>query len=91
MHCIGYCKRLLHGHTFLPTKLNGTRNGIFIDRSFLELLQAIPTVAWNEMWFQHYGVPAHFHMDVHNNLDAPFAGQWIWRGGTVRLSSRYLN
>ena len=37
-----------------------------------ELQQDIPTVAWNETWFQSYGVPAHFHMDVFNNLEAAF-------------------
>ena len=57
----------------------------------IELLQDIPTIDWNEMLFQHYGAPARLHMHVHNNLDAAFAGQCIWRGGTVRLSSRYLS
>ena len=47
------------GHTFLPTKLNGTCNGIFIDRSFARIASRYSD-AWNEMWFQHYGRPARF-------------------------------
>ena len=53
-----------------------------------ELLQDILTVAWNEMWFQYSCAPAHFHKDVHNNLDAVLQGNVL---GAMGQSDGHLD
>ena len=53
-----------------------------------ELLQYIPTVAWNETWFQYYDAPDHFHLDVSNNLDAVLQGNGL---GMVGQSDGHLD
>lgn len=76
------------GPYLLPTRLNGESYGIFLEQVLPELLQDVPIVIRNRMWFQHDGAPAHFSTDVRTYLDATFGARWIGRGGPVAWPPR---
>lgn len=84
----GIVNDFLIGPYLLPTRLHGSHYRIFLEEVLPELLQDVPTVVRNQMWFQHDGAPAHFKVVVRNYLDASFAGRWIGRGGPVRWPPR---
>ncbi|GFU46221.1 hypothetical protein TNCV_2155541 [Trichonephila clavipes] len=46
-----------------------------------DLLQDVPIVLRNRMWFQHDGAPAHFSPDVRSYLNATFGVRFIGHGG----------
>ncbi|KFM62974.1 hypothetical protein X975_21073, partial [Stegodyphus mimosarum] len=80
----GIVNDYLIGPYLLPARSNGFCYRIFLQEVLPELLQDVPAVVRDRMWFQHDGAPAHNHVRVCNYLDGTFPGRWMGRGGPVR-------
>lgn len=73
----------LLGPYFMPPRLNGEVYMHFLDQSLPELLEDIPLVIRQRMWFQHDGAPAHSSYEISHHLDTNFPDRWIGRRGPV--------
>ncbi|KAG6463793.1 hypothetical protein O3G_MSEX014077, partial [Manduca sexta] len=57
-------------------------------QDLLVILEDMPLNLIREMWYQHYGCPAHYGRSVRVWLVNSFPNKWIVRGGPVPWSAR---
>lgn len=70
----------LIGPFFLPPRLDGNIYRYFIEHELPALLEDIPIIMRNQLWFMHDGAPAHFSRTAREYLDRVYEGRWIGRG-----------
>lgn len=75
------------GPVFLP-RLTGESYLHFLRETLPTLLEDIPLVNLQEVFYQHDGAPAHFSWSVRHHLDAEYGERWIGRGGPVQWPPR---
>ena len=61
---------------------------IFICDILPEILENVPLQVRQRLWFQHDWAPAHFALDVRENLNNVFPNRWIGRDGPVHWPPR---
>ncbi|GFV44157.1 uncharacterized protein TNCV_1825241 [Trichonephila clavipes] len=84
-----FCQWVIQNPALLPDFIDQdedfTDEATFTQQVLPELLQKIPIVIRNGMWFQHGEVPTHFSIDVRPHLNATFGTRWIRSGESVIL------
>lgn len=78
----------LIGPYFLPPALNGENYRNFLEHELTALLDDVPLLIRNEMYFMHDGAPAHFSRIAREYLNERFPERWIGRGGPVPWAPR---
>lgn len=71
----------LIGPFFLPGRLTGESYLHFLRHELPLLLEDLPLLLRNQMWYMHDGAPAHFSILVRNYLNEVYPNRWIGRGG----------
>ena len=84
----GIVDNFLIGPYMLPQRLNAINYCVFLRDVLPELLENVPLVIRENMWFQHDGAPAHFSNRARNHLNRSFGARWIGRGGPVAWPPR---
>lgn len=79
-HIIGLF--FIDGNLTAVNYLNLLRNRI------IPRIQNVVGDAFEHVWFQHDGTPAHFALNVRNFLNETFVGQWIDRRGAIEWPPR---
>lgn len=72
----------LIGPFFLPGRLDGLSYRHFLENDLPILLEDVPLLFREEMWYMHDGAPAHFSIRAREFLNEAFTNRWIGRGGT---------
>lgn len=78
---VGIVDNYLIGPFFLPERLNGHNYRRFLEEDLPILLEEVPILIRNRMWFMHDGAPAHFSVTAREYLNHAFNNRWIGRGG----------
>lgn len=78
---IGIIGNYLIGPFILPNRLNGPAYRQFLEEELPLLLEDVPLLVRNRMWFMHDGAPAHFSVEAREFLNNTFNNRWIGRGG----------
>lgn len=78
----------LIGPYLLPERLTGPIYRRFLEEVLPELLENVPINVRQQMWFQNDGAPAHFAVQVREDLAQRFGHRWIARGGAVSWPPR---
>lgn len=78
---VGIFRDSLIGPHFLPKRLDGNAYLNFLQNVLLpDLLEDVPLVLRERMWFMHDGAPPHFCVAVRQFLNERFNNKWIGRG-----------
>lgn len=72
--------RLL-GPFVLPQRLNGEFYLQFLQNDLPVLLEDVPLLTRQNLWFMHDGAPPHYSLAVREYLNNVYRNQWIGRGG----------
>jgi hypothetical protein len=80
---VGIVGDFLIGPVFLPMKLDGASYRRFLEDELPLLLEDVPLMLRNRMWFMHDGAPAHFSLAARQFLNRTFANRWIGRGAEM--------
>lgn len=83
---LGIIDSLVIGPVFLPERLNGDNYLEFLRDELPLLLEDLPLITRNRMWFMHDGAPPHFSRQVRLHLHQQFANRWIGRGDDAPVS-----
>lgn len=78
----------LVGPYLLPNRLTSDGYTNFLNTVLVDLLEDIPILIRQRMWFQHDGAPAHSSRVVRATLNRRFPNKWIGRGGPTRWPAR---
>ena len=70
----------LIGPVILPNSLNINNYLIFLQEILPTLLEDLPLLLRQNMWFIHDGAPPHFSVPVRQYLTTIYPNQWIGRG-----------
>jgi hypothetical protein len=81
----------LIGLYILPPRLNAVSYLYFLNNHLAILLEDVPLLTRQNMWYLHDGVPAHFAREVRTWLDQNFPEGWIGRNGPVLWPPRSLD
>lgn len=84
----GIVNNTLIGPFELPARLNGESYLHFLQEVLPGLLEDVPLVVRQNMWFMHDGCPAHFSRPTRDYLDHTFPQRWIGRGGFIQWPPR---
>lgn len=76
------------GPFFFDGHLNGAMFLRFLRDNLPVLLENIPLNIRKGMWLQLDGAPAHFEVNVRNELDRQYPNRWIGRGGPHNWPAR---
>lgn len=76
------------GPYFFDGHLNGAMFLDFISNHLPELLENIPLHIRQRLWLQLDGAPAHFQVNVRNELNRRYPNRWIGRGGPQNWPAR---
>jgi hypothetical protein len=76
------------GPYVLPNRLTGAIYHQFLSNELPIMLEEIPLLQRQRMWFMHDGAPPHFLHIVRRHLTQAFNVQWIGRGGPVAWPAR---
>jgi hypothetical protein len=79
----------LIGPYILPPRLNAVNYLDFLNNQLAILLEDVPLLTRQNMWYLHDGAPAHFAREVRTWLDQNFPERWIGRNGPVLWPPRY--
>lgn len=71
----------LIGPVFLPGRLTGELYRYFLQHQLCLLLEDLPLILRNEMWYMHDGAPAHFSILAREYLNEVYQNKWIGRDG----------
>jgi hypothetical protein len=72
----------------LAPRLNAVSYLDFLNNHLAILLEDVPLLTRQNMWYLHDGAPAHFAREVRTWLDQNFPEKWIGRNGPVLCPSR---
>ena len=61
---------------------------VFLRNELPDLLEDIPLMIWNQMYFQHDGTPPHYTRHVRDYLNESIPNRWLGRGGPVAWPPR---
>ena len=61
---------------------------VFLRNELPDLLEDIPLMIWNQMYFQHDGTPPHYTRHVRDYLNESIPNRWLGRGGHVAWAPR---
>lgn len=78
----------LIGPLFIEGTLNGEKYCNLLQDELPILLEDVPLVVRQNMWFQHDGCPAHYSTIAREVLNHYFNDRWIGRGGPVNWPAR---
>ena len=78
---VGIVENHIIGSFFLPERLNGNIYRRFLEEDLPILLEEVPLLIRDRMWFMHDGAPAHFSLEVREFLNRTFNNRWAGRGG----------
>lgn len=76
------------GPYFINANLNGNIYANFIKDTLGLLLEELPLLTRQTMWYQHDGCPAHYSLIARRELDEKFRNRWIGRGGSISWPAR---
>lgn len=71
----------LIGPCFLPGRLTGQSYRLFLQNELPLLLEDLPLLLRNQMWYMHDGAPSHFSILAREYLNEVYENRWIGRGG----------
>lgn len=77
----GICGDYLIGPYFLHARLNGHNYRQFLEEELPALMEDVPILVRNRLWFMHDGAPAHFSALAREYLNQNYNNRWIGRGG----------
>lgn len=77
----GICGDYLIGPYFFDGRLNGQNYRQFLENELPVLMEDIPVLLRNRLWFMHDGAPAHFSALACEYLNNNFHNRWIGRSG----------
>jgi len=63
----------------------------FLREQIINLLQDVPSIIRQNMWFMHDGALAHFNHVARDYLNQNYGKKWIGRGGPVAWPPRSLD
>lgn len=84
----GIVENKIIGPYLLPARLTGHIYEVFLRTVLPELLEEVPLLVRQRMWYQCDGAPAHFSLSVRQYLDETYPNRWIGRGGPVDWPAR---
>lgn len=64
----------------LPARLNGNEYLRFLENDLPGMLEDVPLLIRQNIWYMHDGAPAHYSIQVRNFLNQNFPNRWIGRG-----------
>src|SRR3978361_2105044 len=70
----------------MPRRLNGQNYLHFLQHTLPDLLDDIPLLLRQNMWFMQDGAPAHSPINVRQHLNLRFPNRWIGRGEDAPVS-----
>lgn len=76
----GIIDNFLIGPITMPDNLNGNNYLIFLQETLPTLLEDLPLLLRQNMWFMHDGAPPHFSLAVRQYLSTRYPNRWIGRG-----------
>ena len=76
------------GPYFIDGKLTGQKYRTFLDQEIPALLEDVPLVERDVMWYQHDGCPAHYSATAREILNRDYPDRWIGRRGPVHWPAR---
>lgn len=76
----GIIDRYLIGPVVLPDNLNGNMYLHFLQNTLPILLEDVPLLIRQGMWYMHDGAPPHYSLDVRQYLHDQYPNRWIGRG-----------
>lgn len=85
---IGVIGNQLLGPVELPSRLTGQEYLNFLQNVLPDLIDDVPLMIRNNLWFMHDGCPAHFSREVRRFLDNNYNDKWIGRGGPINWAPR---
>lgn len=71
----------LIGPVFLPGRLTGQSYRYFLQHELPLLLEDLPLLLRNQMWYMHDGAPPHFSILAQEYSNEVYENKWIGRGG----------
>lgn len=77
---IGLINETLVGPFNLPERLDGNTYTAFLREHLPGLLEDVPLIVRNRMWFMHDGAPPHFAQIARQHLHEAYPERWIGRG-----------
>lgn len=84
----GIIGNFLVGPYILPNRLNSPTYLVFLRDILPELMEDVPLLVRENMWFQHDGAPAHYGNIVRDYLNLTFPNSWIGRIGPTPWPAR---
>jgi hypothetical protein len=78
----------LIGPNIFPQRLTVAINANILRDELPALLENVPLLTRQQMYYQHDGAPPHFSQVVSQYLDHKFPNRWIGRGGTQNWPPR---
>lgn len=76
----GVIDNFIIGPVVIPNRLNGENYLQFLQQTVPELLEDLPLLLRQNMWFMHDGAPPHFTLAVRRHLHQQYPNRWIGRG-----------
>src|SRR5258705_6777794 len=76
------------GPVYLPARLTGVAYTTFLRDDIPRLLEDVPLLQRQRMWYQHDGAPAHFSRQARAHLQATYGRHCIGRGAPVAWPAR---
>ncbi|KAL3275132.1 hypothetical protein HHI36_019902 [Cryptolaemus montrouzieri] len=83
---VGLIVNYFIGPFFLPNRLNGPAYRQFLEEELPLLLEAVPLLVRNIMWFMHDGAPAHLSREAREFSNNTFNNRWIGRWARTMAS-----
>lgn len=81
----GIINNVIVGPVVMPDQLNGNDYLNFLQQTLPDLLEDLPLIARQNMWFMHDGAPPHFTLAVRQHLHEIFPEHWIGRGNDAPI------
>ncbi|XP_066141312.1 uncharacterized protein [Euwallacea fornicatus] len=76
----GIIGNIILGPVVMPNRLNGQSYLHFLHETLPDLLENIPLLIRDGMWFMQDGAPPHYTLNVRQYLNNTFPRRWIGRG-----------
>ena len=80
----------LIGPFVFHSNLTGNTHEAFLRNELRGLLEDIPLMVRNQMYFQNNGAPPHYTRHVREYINESFSNRWLGRGGPVAWAPRSL-
>ncbi|CAK9817899.1 hypothetical protein ANTQUA_LOCUS9592 [Anthophora quadrimaculata] len=84
----GIISHQIIGRYFIERSLTGQTYSTFLSETLPGLLENVPCLIRQIMWYQHDGCPAHYARQLWQVLSRMFPNRWIGRGSNIGWPAR---